>query len=123
MGQRKTERKLQGHLTVNGVMDIVMIMTMIRVNINEAKAKMSHYLDAAARGERVLICKRNQPIAELRRLEQQRTEPRPIGGEKGIVIRPSFFEPMPDEFLEAFEAGSTYPAPAASRTRVTERAS
>ena len=104
-------------------MDIVMIMTMIRVNIHEAKAKLSHYLDAVARGERVLICKRNQPIAELRSVEQQRTEPRPIGGEKGIVIRPSFFEPMPDEFLEAFEAGSTYPAPAAPRTRVAEGAS
>jgi prevent-host-death family protein len=100
-----------------------MIMTMIRVNIHEAKAKLSHYLDAVARGERVLICKRNQPIAELRSVEQQRTEPRPIGGETGIVIRPSFFEPMSDEFLEAFEAGSAYPSPAAPRTRIAERAS
>ena len=98
-------------------------MTMMKINIHEAKAKLSHYLDAVARGQRVLICKRNQPIAELRRVEQERTEPRPIGGEQGVVVLPAFFEPMPDEFVEAFEAGSAYPSPAAPRTRVAESAS
>ncbi len=85
-------------------------MTMIVVNIHEAKSKLSEYLDAVANGERVVICKRNQPIAELRAIEQKRTEPRPLGLAKGQVsIPPSFFEPMPDEFLDAFESGSVYP--------------
>jgi prevent-host-death family protein len=43
-------------------------MTMIMVNIFEAKAKLSEYLEAVARGERVLICNRNRPVAELRAL-------------------------------------------------------
>ena len=30
---------------------------MIKVNIHEAKAKLSEYLEAASRGERVVICK------------------------------------------------------------------
>src|SRR5882724_8261068 len=98
-------------------------MTMIKINIHEAKAKLSHYLGAVARGQRVLICNRNQPVAELRRVEQERTEPRPIGGEKGVVVLPSFFEPMPNEFVDAFEAGSTDPSPAAPQTRVAEGAS
>jgi prevent-host-death family protein len=34
-------------------------MTMIVINVNEAKAKCSEYLGAAAKGERVVICKRN----------------------------------------------------------------
>jgi prevent-host-death family protein len=88
---------------------MVIIMTMIVVNIHEAKAKLSEYLDAVAKGERVMICKRNQPVAELRAVEQNRTEPRQIGGVAGIVIGPSFFDPMPDEFLEAFESGDVYP--------------
>ena len=92
-------------------------MTMIVVNIHEAKAKLSEYLDAVAKGERVLICKRNQPVAELRAVEQKRTEPRTIGGVAGIVDPASFFDPMPDEFLDAFESGPVYP----SRRRFASR--
>ncbi len=88
---------------------MVMIMTMIVVNIHEAKAKLSEFLEAVASGERVLICKRNQPIAELRAIEQKRTEPRPLGLGKGTFsIPPSFFEPMPDEWLDEFYNGPIF---------------
>jgi prevent-host-death family protein len=95
-------------------------MTMIMVNIHEAKAKLSEFVDAVERGERVVICKRNHPVAELRPVEQKRTEPRPLGGAKGIVIPPSFFDPMPDEFLDAFESRPVYPRGKASASRVGE---
>ena len=102
-------------------MIMAIIMTMIMVNIHEAKAKLSEYLEAVANGERVLICKRNQPVAELRAVEQKRTEPRPLGGAKGIVIPPSFFDPMPDDFLDAFESGPVFPETNTSRPlRVAE---
>jgi prevent-host-death family protein len=89
--------------------NMVIIMTMIVVNINEVKARMSEYLDMVTKGERVLICKRNQPVAELRAVERKRTASRPVGGVKGIVVSPSFFDPMPDGFLDAFESGAVYP--------------
>src|SRR5215212_9549762 len=96
-------------------------MTMIVINIHEAKAKLSEYLDAVAGGERVLICKRNQPVAELRAVNQKRVEPRTIGGVDGIVVPPSFFEPMPDEFLDAFESAPVYPeSPRSQPSRVAE---
>jgi prevent-host-death family protein len=83
---------------------------MIVVNINEAKAKLSEYLDAVGKGERVLICKRNQPVAELRAVEHKRTTPRPIGLAKGkIKILPSFFDPLPDDWLDEIENGSIFP--------------
>ena len=92
---------------------------MIVVNIHEAKAKLSEYLDAVAKGERVLICKRNQPVAELRAVEQKRTEPRPIGGgPHHFEVPDSFFEPMPDDFLDAFESGPVYPEARPSTSRV-----
>jgi antitoxin (DNA-binding transcriptional repressor) of toxin-antitoxin stability system len=85
---------------------------MIVVNIHEAKAKLSEYLDAVAKGERVVICKRNQPVAELRAIGPKRTEPRPLGLAKGkITIPPSFYQPMPDEWLDEFYNGSVFPAP------------
>jgi len=83
---------------------MVKYMTMLIVNIYEAKAKLSQFLDLAARGERVLICKRNRPIAELRAVESVRTEPRPIGLARGHVTVPdSFFQPLPDDMLDAFD--------------------
>jgi prevent-host-death family protein len=93
---------------------------MIVVNIHDAKAKLSEYLDAVAKGERVVICKRNQPVAELRAIEQKRTEPRPIGGGPHIELTDAFFEPMPDEFLDAFEFGPVYPT-TVTPSRVAER--
>ena len=96
-------------------------MTMIVINIHEAKAKLSEYLDAVAKGERVLICKRNQPVAELRAVEQKRTEPRIIGGGPyHFDVPASFFEPMPDEFLNAFESGPIYPESQSTPSRVAE---
>jgi len=78
-------------------------MTMIMVNIHEVKAKLSEYLDAVERGERVMICRRNQPVAELRAVEQKRTAPRPIGGGPySFTVPDSFFEPMPDDWLDEF---------------------
>lgn len=83
---------------------------MIVVNIFEAKAKLSEYLDMAAHGERVLICKRNRPVVELHAVESARTTPRPIGLARGyLTVPPSFFEPLPEDVLGAFE-GTAQPA-------------
>ena len=84
-------------------------MTMKMVNINEVKAKLSEYLDAVVAGETVIICNRNQPVAELRAVPKKRTEPRPIGGETGITIPPSFYEPMTEEELDEFYNGPIFP--------------
>lgn len=80
-------------------MDLAYFMTYIRamkrVNVHEAKSTLSTLL---ASGERVLICNRNVPIAELRPLKRakvRRTEPRPLvafARAKGIVMTDAFFE-------------------------------
>ena len=82
-------------------------MTMIVVNIFEAKAKLSEYLDMAASGERVLICKRNRPVVELHAVQSARTTPRPIGLGRGrVAVPPSFFDPLPEDVLGGFEGAS-----------------
>ena len=82
---------------------------MIMVNIYEAKAKLSEYVQAAAGGERVLICNRNQPVAELRAVEQKRTEPRPIGGGSYTYdVPPTFFEPLPDRELDEWDRAPVF---------------
>ena len=75
---------------------------MIRVNIQEAKTHLSRYLRRLAKGETVVICKRNVPVAELRPIPQPRSSRRPIGIDRGkLEIPPSFYEPLPPELLEA----------------------
>jgi antitoxin (DNA-binding transcriptional repressor) of toxin-antitoxin stability system len=79
---------------------------MIRLNIQEAKTHLSKHIAAVERGETILLCRRNVPVAEIRPLPVAPSEPRPIGREKGRVRIPaSFFEPLPEEVLEAFEGG------------------
>jgi prevent-host-death family protein len=79
-------------------------MSMIVVNIFEAKAKLSEYLDLAAGGERVLICKRNRPVVELHAVESARSTPRPVGLGRGrMTVPPSFFEPLPEDVLSGYE--------------------
>ena len=81
-------------------------MVMLKANVFEVKARLSEYLDRAARGERIVICRHNKPLAELRAVEEIRTEPRPIGplpGRPTFEIPASFFEPMPADELKLWE--------------------
>jgi len=82
-------------------------MVMIRVNVHEVKAKLSEYLDRATRGERIIICRHNTPVAELRPVTEGRTEPRPIGplvGRPSFDVADAFFEPLSEAELAEWEA-------------------
>ena len=79
---------------------------MIRLNVHQAKAHLSKYLDRLAEGETILLCKRNTPVAEIRAVPQVRKTKRPIGFAKKLKIAKSFFKPLPDDLLDAFEGKS-----------------
>ncbi len=77
---------------------------MIKLNIHEAKTHLSRYLARLKAGETIQLCKRNTPIAEIRPLPVAPQKPRPLGLAKGKVqIHPSFFDPLPDDVIAAFE--------------------
>jgi len=77
---------------------------MIKLNIHEAKTHLSKYLAKLKAGNRILLCKRNQPIAEITPLPKVLDRPRPIGLAKGRFVVPrSFFEPLPEELLRKHE--------------------
>lgn len=80
---------------------------MIMVNIHQAKTHLSEYLDRVSKGETITLCKRNVPIAEIRPLPQTRRAKRPIGLAKNkLKIPKSFFKPLPEGLLDAFEGKS-----------------
>lgn len=76
---------------------------MIRLNIGELKTQLSKYLAKVEKGQTLLLCRRNQPIAEIRPIAPKRKKPRPIGLHEGkFKLGPEFFEPLPDELLAYF---------------------
>ena len=77
---------------------------MKRVNMHDAKTNLSRYVEAAQRGETVIICNRNVPVAELRAITRVSGRRRPVGLAHGQFSLPaSFFDPLPDDLLDAFE--------------------
>jgi len=80
--------------------------TMKRLNVHEAKTHLSEHLDLLARGETIILCRRNVPVAEIRPLPSGEKRPRRIGLAKGKVrISRKFFEPLPDSVLKGFLGG------------------
>ncbi|MBX3027296.1 type II toxin-antitoxin system prevent-host-death family antitoxin [bacterium] len=76
---------------------------MIRVNIAEVKANLSAYIERVEAGETIVLCRRNVPVAEIRPVPKPPEKPRPVGIDRGMVVPSSFFEPLPDALLDAFE--------------------
>ena len=74
-------------------------MVMNMVNIADAKARLSEYLELASDGQDVVICRHNRPVAKLVAVgptTQAQTKPRPVGGAAGTFEVPdSFFDPLP----------------------------
>jgi antitoxin (DNA-binding transcriptional repressor) of toxin-antitoxin stability system len=78
-----------------------------KLNIHEAKTHLSAILAKLRPGDTVVICRRNTPIAEIRALPSALKKRRPVGLEAGKLHVPrSFFEPLPDDVIEAFGATS-----------------
>jgi antitoxin (DNA-binding transcriptional repressor) of toxin-antitoxin stability system len=78
---------------------------MIKVNIQDAKTNLSRYLDAVEKGEVVVVCRHNKPIAELRAIPEappKQERVRRFGLWDGFGVSESFFEPLPDDILKAF---------------------
>ena len=75
------------------------------VSAQQAKAQFSALLDRVERGERLVITRRNRPIAELRPTQPPLpTSPRPLGqaSDAGTPIPAAFFEPLPADLQAAF---------------------
>jgi antitoxin (DNA-binding transcriptional repressor) of toxin-antitoxin stability system len=83
---------------------------MVKVNVQDAKTHLSRYLDAVEKGEVVILCRHNKPIAEMRALPKESQEVDLGQGRKaprfglwdGFGVSESFFEPLDHEISKAF---------------------
>jgi prevent-host-death family protein len=89
------------------------------VNIADAKAKLSELVEAATRGEEVIICNRNEPVAELRPLEAAKTPRDLTPVYPDWTIDPAFFDPLDENDLDAWHAGPDARAGRVPESRAT----
>ena len=71
------------------------------IPIHEAKAKLSSLIQRAEAGERIVIARGKEPVVRLVPIDQ------PVGRRFGAMkgkarVDDAFFEPLPDDELEAW---------------------
>ena len=93
------------------------MVTMVQVNIHEAKTHLSRYIERVENGEVVVICRHNKPVAEIRAIAQDDVAPvvaRPLARKDGLLKgrvswTPGAFAPMNEEELAAFDRMPVFP--------------
>lgn len=70
------------------------------VDVAAAQASLEELIDLACSGEDITITVDGIPVARLVPIRQPQREP---GVLKGLVIPDEFFDPLPDDELDAWE--------------------
>jgi antitoxin (DNA-binding transcriptional repressor) of toxin-antitoxin stability system len=73
------------------------------VNIQDAKTHLSRYMEDVEKGEVVVLCRHNKPIAEIRCIDQGDEGTPEFGVYDGFGVSPLFFDSLPDDVLRAFD--------------------
>ncbi len=75
---------------------------MTTVNIHQAKTQLSRLLAEVEGGEEVVIARNGKPVARL--VGYERRGKRRFGALAGLIaVDDSFFDPLPEEELSAWE--------------------
>jgi prevent-host-death family protein len=72
------------------------------VNLQDAKTHLSRYLDDVEKGEVVVLCRHNKPIAEIRSIATTEDDVPEFGIYDGFGVSPEFFDPLPKDLVAAF---------------------
>lgn len=78
---------------------------MHRVNMHEAKTKLSALVEAALRGEEVIIAKAGKPLVRLVPYQPDR-KPREPGRLRGKIELAPDFDETPEDVVATFEQGA-----------------
>ena len=79
---------------------------MFKVNLTDAKTHLSRYLNSVGKGETIVICRGNVPIAEIRPIPKPPMKMRLVGIDSGMTIPPGFLDALPNDLLNAFEGSN-----------------
>jgi len=76
---------------------------MLQINIQEAETNFLQLITSVEKGEEIVIARHGRPVARIMPVSHP-AAPRKPGSAKGkFRVPPEFFEPLPNEILDAFE--------------------
>jgi prevent-host-death family protein len=75
----------------------------MKLNLRQARAQLSHLLDATLAGEEMLIAKAGTPLVRLTPIAAADRSPGAAAGKARMTD--AFFEPLPSDVLAEFELG------------------
>jgi prevent-host-death family protein len=76
----------------------------VTVNVHEAKTHLSRLLEAASRGEDVVIARNGEPVARLVAYATARRTPGAARGRGRLTA--AFFDELPEKVLRDFEGAA-----------------
>ena len=79
-------------------------MALVNVNVQDAKTHLSRYLAAVEKGDVVVLCRHNKPIAEIRSIEIADKGKPEFGIYDDFGVSASFFDPLTEDLLRTFAA-------------------
>ena len=83
---------------------------MTTVSVYDARAALSRLIKRALEGEDIVITSKGKPTVRLVPVEAEPPTQRQLGQLQGYMTVPdSFFEPLPDDILDAFYNGPVIP--------------
>jgi len=80
-------------------------MKTIRLNMHDAKTHLSRHLAGLEGDDRIILCNRNRPVAEVRLIRDSGKRRQPGVAKGAFIVSPAFFESLPEETLSGFEGG------------------
>jgi len=91
---------------------------MISENISEIKTNFSYYLNLAIKkGEPIIICNHNVPVAELRAIEPVKRSRVKFGVCKDKIILPDDFNETSQDIIDSFYADNIFPKTSRKKTK------
>jgi len=79
------------------------MLCMYKVNVHDAKTRLSELLNRVEAGEEILIAKAGRPVARLVPVRTKTRERMPGTARGKVVIGNDFDEPLPESVLREFE--------------------
>jgi len=88
---------------VDLVHNLVYIFCMYKVNVHDAKTRLSELLNRVEAGEEIMIAKAGRPVARLVPVRTRAGERVPGTARGKVVMGKDFDEPLPESVLREFE--------------------
>jgi prevent-host-death family protein len=74
------------------------------VTIHKAKTTLSRLIREAAKGKEIIIARGAKPVARLVPIEEKKSQRKPGAWKGKFKVGPEFFEPLPQDELDAWES-------------------